>query len=369
MGWQDRRYDDSSGGGGGAFTRALKRIFVEGDNFFSWAVPFFTFKGIRVKIHIFYIVFIAIQLISSLRLDTAGLMFKVFGMAAMFTLVLLHEFGHCFGCRRVGGEADEIVMWPLGGLAMCRPPHHWKAALFTTLAGPGVNLALIPVFGGALLLAGAEVQSLLLNPLTGYPWQPSRWLLFDAAYWKYALWALYSMNAYLFLFNMLLVMFPMDAGRIFQELLWRKLGYRKSMTIATNVGLVMAVIVGILAVSFGLQQLLMIAVFCGMTCFQERRKNAMMEDDFAFNLGTPSEFGYGPRPARQRSPASIAAPVPDRSFEIAAARQRKEQERQAEVDRILEKIRKEGMASLSRSERKALQEETDRKNRAAGTGT
>lgn len=369
MGWQDRRYNDDGGGGvSGAFGRALKRIFVEGDNFFAWAVPLFSVRGIRVKIHIFYIVYIIIQLFSSLRLDTQGVAFAAFGLAAMFTLVLLHEFGHCLMCRRVGGEADQIVMWPLGGLAMCRPPHDWKANLYTTLAGPAVNLALAPVFGLALIAAGARWEMLAFNPFTGRPLNGGLYFEFITAYWKAGLWSLYVMNAYLFLFNMLLVMFPMDAGRVVQEVLWARMGYRKSMSIATNLGLAMAVLVGALSIFFQMQQLTMIAVFCGVTCFQERRKLAMVADEGLYDLGKASDFGYGPRGGRGAGGgvAAASAPAPDRSFELAAARQRKEREHQAEVDRILEKIAKEGMGALNRSERKTLQEETDRRNRATG---
>jgi hypothetical protein len=36
---------------------------------------------------------------------------------ALFGVVLLHEFGHAFACRQTGGEADTIVLWPLGGIA------------------------------------------------------------------------------------------------------------------------------------------------------------------------------------------------------------------------------------------------------------
>src|SRR6516165_3946792 len=41
---------------------------------------------------------------------------------ALFGLVLLHEFGHALACRQVGGTADRIVLWPLGGVAYVSPP-------------------------------------------------------------------------------------------------------------------------------------------------------------------------------------------------------------------------------------------------------
>src|SRR6185437_3559566 len=36
---------------------------------------------------------------------------------ALFGIVVLHEFGHALACRLVGGLADTIVLWPLGGIA------------------------------------------------------------------------------------------------------------------------------------------------------------------------------------------------------------------------------------------------------------
>ena len=41
---------------------------------------------------------------------------------ALFGIVLLHEFGHALACRSVGGQANQIVLWPLGGIAFVNPP-------------------------------------------------------------------------------------------------------------------------------------------------------------------------------------------------------------------------------------------------------
>ena len=42
-------------------------------------------------------------------------------------IVLLHEFGHCAGARAVDGDAHQILMWPLGGLAAIEVPHTPRA--------------------------------------------------------------------------------------------------------------------------------------------------------------------------------------------------------------------------------------------------
>src|SRR5882672_6736533 len=41
---------------------------------------------------------------------------------ALFVIVLMHEFGHAFACRSVGGIANRIILWPLGGVAYVQPP-------------------------------------------------------------------------------------------------------------------------------------------------------------------------------------------------------------------------------------------------------
>src|SRR5438046_5294722 len=72
----------------------------------------------------------------------------------LFAIVLLHEFGHAFGCRSVGGRADRIVLWPLGGLAFVDPPLRPGAVLWSIVAGPLVNVALFPILQFLVLATG-----------------------------------------------------------------------------------------------------------------------------------------------------------------------------------------------------------------------
>ena len=370
MGFQDRRYKDPGDyGEGGGFKRAFRRIFVEGDDFFSWSLPLFTvprwvpgIHGIQVRIHLLFVVFIIAQLIWPIRRDSVGFAFEAFSMAWLWLLVLLHEFGHCLACRKVGGEADRVLLWPLGGLAACRPPHNWKASLITTLGGPGVNFVLIPILGAILLWQGAGWGSVIFNPFnpTGV-WLTEEWFNYNTSYFRYFLWSAYYMNFLLFAFNMALVMYPMDAGRIVQELLWWRIGYKRSMVIATNLGLVVAVAVGVIALTTRQNLLFGIAVFGGLTCFQQRRNLAFMEDEPAWAYDTDKGYqGFGPE-----TRAGRAAAENDRAYAAALKKQQKERETQAEVDAILDKIREEGMGSLSRKEKAVLKDATERQ-RGAG---
>src|SRR3712207_8436443 len=50
--------------------------------------------------------------------------------------------------RSVGGTAEHIMLWPLGGVAFVRPPERPGAQLWSIAAGPLVNVALIPILVG-----------------------------------------------------------------------------------------------------------------------------------------------------------------------------------------------------------------------------
>src|SRR5436309_9129741 len=64
---------------------------------------------------------------------------------ALFLVVTLHEFGHALACRQVGGTANRIVLWPLGGVAYVNPAPRRGATLWSIAAGPLVNVVLLPV--------------------------------------------------------------------------------------------------------------------------------------------------------------------------------------------------------------------------------
>lgn len=350
----DRPWSRGGGGGGGGASRFFARLFENPENPLGWSVKLFTAGGITVRLHLIFILYAAGMMLWSIPKGNAGIAWTALGMACLFVIVVLHEFGHCYACRLVGGEADRIVMCPWGGLALCRPPHDWKAHFITTFGGPGVNLILFPVFAGFLFLAGLG-RHVVFNPFE--PWRVLTAPEFNASatllnFGKAALWWLHYTNIVIFGFNMLLVFFPFDAGRLIQAILWRFRGYGWSMEVALMVGLAGATLLGVFGLVAGHSTLVAIAVFGVLTCWMERRR---LRGEF--ELGDPS---YAPGSGK-----FIAVPVEGDEFARLAKKQAKERERaareQAEVDRILAKIAREGMGSLSRGERKTLEGATKKK--------
>jgi len=141
---------------------------------------------------------------------------------ALFVIVLTHEFGHAMACRQVGGTANRIMLWPLGGVAYVDPPQRPGATLWSIAAGPLVNVALLPVFYAALMASRSLGWALSM---------PDAFMLLR---W------VYRINLGLLIFNLLPV-YPLDGGQILRSLLWFPLGRGRSLmavTILSFVGIV-----------------------------------------------------------------------------------------------------------------------------------
>src|SRR4051812_15803479 len=155
MGWQDRNYTSSVNYGGNPFSHPLAKIFMG-------SVYIGTLFRTRIRIHASFIWYIALTvLFAGSNWQTAAI-----GVTAMFGIVFLHEFGHIFACRSVGGDADEIMMWFLGGLAFAGAPRRPWPQFVTVAGGPLVNV-IIGIILGTVIMAVYHV-SLPWNPLIPY---------------------------------------------------------------------------------------------------------------------------------------------------------------------------------------------------------
>jgi stage IV sporulation protein FB len=328
-------------------------------------VRLFRFRGVDARIHLLTVIVYVGLLLSSLAYDNYGFWLMLFTVVAAFGLVLIHEFGHVFACRHVGGEANRIVMLPWGGLALTMPPPTWRANLITTLGGPAVHVPIFVLLAAALALVG-DAGAIVFNPLN-----PSATLVDIASsstattYALWALWTLHYVNVLLFVFNMVLVFFPFDAGRIIQALLWKKNGYRWATTFAVHFGLAGAVLLFVIAIVFGNTFLVAIAAFGGISCWSERQRLQAVDEitglapgELDAELNYSSGLGGGPmlQPGQATDEPKDAGPSKSE-----LKRLERERAHTAEIDRILAKISDEGMESLSKREKRLLADETKKK--------
>jgi len=178
----------------------------------------FAFAGIQVYLHWSWLL-VAVYAVMARSGRYSSLVWNVAEYVALFCIVLLHEFGHSLACRQVGGRADEIILWPFGGIAYLATPQRPGATLWSVAAGPLVNVVLAPVLFGVAWLA--REQGLLA------PYPDFDNFLAD----------IQKVNLLLLAFNLLPV-YPLDGGQILRSLLWYVTGPATSLLVASAIGFV-----------------------------------------------------------------------------------------------------------------------------------
>src|SRR5579863_3968235 len=119
------------------------------------SIHLFRFRGIDVFLHFSWFLVAAYE-IQMRRGSYSSITWNVLEYLALFVIVLIHEFGHALACRQVGGRADQIVLWPLGGVAYVDPPPRPGATLWSIAAGPLVNVALLPILSAVAMVARSQ---------------------------------------------------------------------------------------------------------------------------------------------------------------------------------------------------------------------
>src|SRR5437016_12190337 len=85
------------------------------------SIHLFRIAGVDVFLHWSWFLVAAFEISGRTR-TYSSLSWNILEYLALFSIVLLHEYGHALACRQVGGIANRIVLWPLGGVAYVDPP-------------------------------------------------------------------------------------------------------------------------------------------------------------------------------------------------------------------------------------------------------
>jgi Zn-dependent protease len=181
----------------------------------------FRFAGIDVFVHWSWLLVAYFEL-SNRKNEYRLPLWNVVEYLTLFGIVTLHEFGHALACRSVGGVANRIMLWPLGGIAYVQPPPRPGAVLWSIAAGPLVNVVLLPITIGLCIAAGNAG----LNQAS-----PDAMRYLVSVAW---------INGGLLFFNMLPI-YPLDGGQVLQALLWFVIGRAWSLLVASTIGLLAGV--------------------------------------------------------------------------------------------------------------------------------
>ena len=183
----------------------------------SGSLPLFRIAGIQVYLHWSWLVVAYFEIGNRVN-RYQSMTWNVIEYLAIFGIVLLHEFGHALACRQVGGQANRIMLWPLGGVAFVQPPPRPGALLWSIAAGPLVNVVLFPAMFLAFVIATA-----------------AGWGVEHPDFVHFLL-SITVIDVVLLVFN-LLPIYPLDGGQILQALLWFVIGQARSLMVSGIIGL------------------------------------------------------------------------------------------------------------------------------------
>src|SRR5687768_11440206 len=125
----------------------------------KWSYRLLRVSGIDIRLHATLVIMVAWLAFEFQRFHgTPGIWFGALYACALFACITLHELGHSLVAQRFGVEVKEIVLLPIGGVAMLRrEPSKASHELLIALAGPLVNVAIAALLLLALGIGGVDV--------------------------------------------------------------------------------------------------------------------------------------------------------------------------------------------------------------------
>ena len=250
--------------------------------------------GIPIKLHITLLLALPFFLIHLMGIGLT-LIAAFLSVVLLFASVALHELGHSRAAHHYGYRVREILLLPIGGVAMLEQmPRKPIEEFVIAIAGPAVSLGLAITSLGLVVLCHQLGLIAMGN-------------IFQITL---------AVNAMLCLFN-LIPSFPMDGGRIFRAFMSPRVGRVRATYLAAKAGRIFAIAFGFIGL-FGLPgvikpfslSLILIAMFIYYAAGSEYRGVVMQErmraagafpgDAAPIEDDTEHHFSAGPAPYEQK---------------------------------------------------------------------
>ncbi len=306
-------------------------------------IPILSIAGFRLKVHwllLVYVVLVMSRSILSSSPDTAtggstpGPAIAGQALGALLVLVVLREWIRSLVVRACGGTADDLTLWPLGSLEGVHPAAGWRASLAAGLAGPCTSIVVLLGLAVPIGLATAEWRgSAFPDPLN------DAWLRNPHAAWLETLWIIQRTGLQLALINCL-PMLPLDGGYFLQAVTGGADGSARQGSRTAEISMGVAAAVATVALLMDVPALLAVGILCFVHAAVVRRQHRLLE---AMMPSFPSVLDTDSQDHPQET-----------------ARQASAQEAQ-ELDRILNKIARKGISSLSKAEQATLRAATNQR--------
>ena len=180
------------------------------NQFLGWSLSLGRLFGIPIRVHWTLVALTAFWVLTESTPMAMGWRLAVCGV--LWFTILIHELGHAFAARGVGGEANSIMLWPLGGLAFTTHPGGLVEDTKVVLGGPLTHIPLGLLFAKLLTLQGVAWDWSFLNPMAGWP-------ILTGGFWSFLFFYGLKIQVVLLILNLCVPVYPLDGGRILANLL------------------------------------------------------------------------------------------------------------------------------------------------------
>lgn len=313
---------------------------------FNWNFRLYRAFGIDVRIHWTLPLFMLVEIANWAKYDMVD--YGSYLMLGLFLGILIHEYGHCIAARLTGAGADQILLWPLGGLAMVGHSHTNRGDIFVAFAGPAFGILVCGLCLGLAGVTDADISWQAINPFAG--WGDNLWI------------DILKINIVINALNLFAPVFPLDGGRILTGLLAYRIGYGRALLVTTFIGLLFGITC--LGIALYLRQFYtgIFGLWVVVSCLIAR---AQLKMGALPEYGSPYAESLESVPERPRL-GFFARWRMKREAKRRAREKESERRMREEVDLILDKVKREGMDALSPKERAALNEASRRMRDSEG---
>lgn len=348
-----------------AWSAVTIRCMYAIDTILTYGFPLGRLGGARFRVSFLFPV-VAVALTWRFRFVELGLEYALLATGILLFSVLLHELAHLVIARSTGGEMDDVLLWPLGGLEEPYGRGYWQDHLQTMLAGPVTNLLLA---ASCLLIISGDDALRLLNPLTPF------YVLQDESLLTSICRLAFVINVCLFAINMIPVT-PFDSGVLLRTYLTSRFTEPEGRDLMIRLGLIFGLLGMLTGIMFDFAAVVAVSAFVMILHLHESVRwfettdRFDDQDELEYSYPVADEFGEAFEDDGEFFRTEVESDgghqeVLDRwrhqreQERVREEREAQEREEQ-QVDRILQKIHLHGRESLSSNDLHLLKQVSDR---------
>ncbi len=324
--------------------------------------------GAQVRVHISLILFVVLELLTAVLGNPQRFAATACWLGLLLLALAVHELGHAAAAWWLGGEPDDVRLWPLGNMVGPAVASRSTDSVVVLLAGPAANLLVV--------VATAIGLAFVPRPVRLVSVRSSRttrarccWPAASIAEPFGALWVVGwfgFLNYILLLANLLIPGLPFDMGRVLRSSLAGSMvaQSKDGMVVPWTAHTAAAVLalVGVARLLWGKGDGITLIILALLVEVMVRSEARMLEDGGFFEDGV---FGYDFSEGYTSLEGSAAKVRPYRESALKRWRRRRSdlrrQRRQAReaaeerrMDEILAKLHREGRSALTDEEHRFL---------------